>query len=121
MSHILVVDDNEHNLYLTRFIMEKRGHNIDTANDGQHAIQMVEQGDYELVLMDIQMPVMDGLEASRHIKKTHPELPIVALTAKAMTGDRESILAAGCDGYISKPIDAKTFGSEVEVFIKSEK
>lgn len=117
MSRILVVDDNEENLYLTRFLMEKSGHQVDVANNGEKAIRLVEQGGFDLVLMDIQMPVIDGLEATRRIKKIQPAMVVIALTAKAMAGDRETILDAGCDGYISKPIDFKTFVTEVESFL----
>ena len=67
MSHILVVDDNEENLYLTRFLMEKDGHSIDVASNGEQAIEMVKQNNFDLVLMDIQMPVIDGLEATRQL------------------------------------------------------
>jgi len=117
MSNILVVDDNEQNIYLVKFILEKRGHKIDVAPNGKLATQMVELNKYDLVLMDIQMPVMDGLEATGIIKSMESSLVVVALTAKAMDGDEEKALAAGCDGYISKPIDIKTFADSVEAHI----
>lgn len=119
MSTILIADDNAQNLYLTRFLLEERGHTILEAQNGQDAIDRCQQhAGIELVLMDIQMPVMGGLEATRHLKKMRPELLIVALSGKVMPEDRENILNAGCDGYIEKPIEPMRFPEQVESYCR---
>ena len=121
MSLILVADDNERNRYLTRFLLEQAGHTVHEANDGSEAVHRVGQERYDLVLMDIQMPVMDGLEATRKIKAMGAPPTIVALTAQAMQGDRERILAAGCDGYIEKPINPRTLTATNHSFLGGER
>ena len=120
MSRILIADDNEHNRYIARFLLEDAGHEIEQAENGNDAVKFAQQGGYDLVLMDIQMPGMDGIEATKLLKSEGFAIPIVALTAKAMRGDREEILAAGCDGYISKPFEVDAFVAEVEKYIASE-
>lgn len=117
MSSILIADDNEHNRYIARFLLEDAGHKIDQAENGNDAVKLAQSGSYDLVLMDIQMPGMDGIEATKLLKSEGFSTPIVALTAKAMRGDREEILAAGCDGYISKPFEVEAFVAEVEKYI----
>lgn len=119
MSSILIADDNEHNRYIARFLLEDAGHQIEQAENGNDAVKLAQQGSYDLVLMDIQMPGMDGIEATKLLKSEGFSVPIVALTAKAMRGDREEILAAGCDGYISKPFEVDAFVAEVEKYIKT--
>jgi len=120
MSKILIADDNAQNLYLARFLLEKNGHNVDEAVNGALAVQAVEKNIYDLILMDIQMPVLDGLEATRKIKSKNNAPIIVALTAKAMAGDAEMIMASGCDGYIVKPIEAHDFASKVEKYLNTK-
>lgn len=118
MSKILIADDNPQNLYLARYLLEQRGHKISEAYNGQEAIDETEKREFDLVIMDIQMPVLNGLEAAKTIKqKSYPPV-IVALTAKAMRGDSEKILSAGCDGYITKPLNPRTFAETIESFIK---
>lgn len=117
MSKILIADDNEHNLYIARFLLEDAGHEIVQVENGEDAVKTASESAFDLILMDIQMPGMDGIEATRRIKDAGFTSPIVALTAKAMRGDREAILAAGCDGYISKPFEVEAFVAEVEGFI----
>ena len=117
MSHILVVDDNPNNLYLARFILEKACHLVDEATDGQQAIDACDKTSYDLVLMDIQMPGMDGLTATRLIKQKTPETKIVAVTARVMKNDRQSIIEAGFDGYIEKPIVVDTFANQIKGFL----
>ncbi len=117
MSKILIADDNEHNLYIARFLLEDAGHEVMQVESGEDAVNAVSESSFELILMDIQMPGMDGIEATRRIKDSGVATPVVALTAKAMRGDREAILAAGCDGYISKPFEVEAFVAEVEGFI----
>lgn len=117
MSMILITDDNAQNLYLARFLLEKEGHQIAEATNGEEAITATQEETFDLILMDIQMPVMDGLEATRRIKEMNQRQKIVALTARAMTGDKEEILASGFDGYIEKPIDPKYFANEVKTYL----
>jgi len=115
---ILVADDNPANRLLAARILEKRGHVVSQAADGREALAMAEREKLDVVVMDAQMPDMDGLQATREIraleKATETHLPIIALTAWAMSGDRERCLAAGMDGYISKPINAQELLTLVE-------
>ncbi len=117
MSLILIADDNAQNLYLARFLLEQRGHSIKEAHDGKEAVGAARQHAFELILMDIQMPVMNGLDATKLIKQNNAALRVIALTAKAMAGDRDEILASGCDGYIEKPIDPQKFVDQIEDYL----
>lgn len=116
MSHtILVVDDNEVNLKLAREILITRGYEVVGARRGEQAIEMARLHRPDLVLLDMQLPDIDGLEVLRRLRSL-PEtqsLRIVAMTAQAMTGARERFLAAGCDGYIAKPLFVQPFLAEV--------
>jgi CheY-like chemotaxis protein len=106
-ARVLVVEDNAANLKLTVRLVERLGYRADIASNGAEAISMIEQFEYDAVLMDCQMPEMDGYEATKEIRKTETSrrhLPIVAMTADALSGDRERCLAAGMDDYISKPV-----------------
>jgi len=116
---ILVIEDNEQNIYLTTFILEKNGHEVAQAQDGREGIELASNVKPDLILLDIQLPVMDGYEVARRLKKETEtrDIPIVAVTSYAMVGDRERILAAGCEGYIEKPINPETFMSEVEQYL----
>ncbi|WP_200285858.1 response regulator [Rhabdochromatium marinum] len=107
-ANILLVDDEPVNLILARRILEKHQHQVRCASNGQEALNALRDQDCDLVLMDIQMPGMDGLEATRLIREGaagahHVRLPIVAMTAHAMAGDKERFLAAGIDRYLTKP------------------
>jgi CheY-like chemotaxis protein len=106
---VLVADDNAVNRRLVRSLLEKHGHAIETVANGLEALDAITARPFDLVLMDIQMPEMDGLEATAAIRAMEQtrggRVPIIALTAHAMTGDREACLAAGADGYLSKPIN----------------
>jgi two-component system cell cycle response regulator DivK len=116
---VLVVEDDAQNSYLVRFILEKGGFEVSVAVDGQEAIDMVGEVRPDLILMDMLLPRVDGYEATR-ILKADPataSIPIVALTAYSMKGDRERILGAGCDGYIPKPLDPDTFVEQVTGFM----
>ena len=118
---ILLVEDNEVNQLLTASVLEREGFAVDIAGTSLQALEMLRLRAPDLILMDIQLPGMDGLTFTRSLK-TDPAtalVPIVALTAHAMNGDREQSLAAGCVGYISKPIDTRTFGRQVRVFLPS--
>ncbi len=106
---ILLVEDNAANQKLATYILQNRGHLVEIAGDGQEAICLIEQNRYDVILMDVQMPEMDGLEATAAIRAREVgkrRTPIIAMTAYAMKGDRERCLAVGMDGYLSKPIDA---------------
>jgi PAS domain S-box-containing protein len=115
---ILVAEDNPVNRLLAVRLLEKQGHKVQTAADGLEALREVEKHDFELVLMDVQMPEMDGVEATKAIrqreKQTRKHVSIVAVTAHAMAADREICLAAGMDGYISKPINKEELLSTIE-------
>ncbi len=117
-ARILIVEDDPQNLYLVKFLLEKSGHEVLVATDGEAAVSVARAESPDLVLMDMLLPRMDGYEATRLLKKDPgPSLKVVALTAYSMKGDREAILQAGCDGYISKPIDPERFVSEVEAYL----
>lgn len=109
--NILVAEDNPVNQMLMRRLLHKRGHQVTVANSGKAVLQALQQGPFDIVLMDVQMPELDGLQATAEIRRrersSSRRIPIVALTAHAMSGDRERCLAAGMDGYLTKPIDPK--------------
>ncbi len=104
-EYILIVEDDEYSFEFLKIVLEKPGTSIFRATDGEEAIKFCEENpDTDLVLMDINLPTMNGFEATKRIKKFRPQLPIIAQTAYAISGDREKALAAGCEDYISKPI-----------------
>ncbi len=115
MKKVLVIDDNEVNMYLLRFILKQNGYEVVEANTGIMGIEQFSKEKPDLVLMDIQLPDINGLEATRRIKalKEYNGIPIIALTSYAMAGDRQMALDAGCTGYIAKPINTETFISEL--------
>jgi two-component system cell cycle response regulator DivK len=116
---ILVVEDDAQNSYLIGFILEKSGYDVVTVGDGAQAVDAVAAQVPDLILMDMLLPKMSGYDATRAIKSDPRTagVTIIALTAYSMKGDRERILEAGCDGYISKPIDPETFVSQMEAFM----
>ena len=105
MKTILVAEDNDSNYILMTYIL-RRSYEYKRAKNGKEAVDMVNEGGIDLVLMDIKMPVMDGLEATRTIKADHPDLPIIALTANAFDSDRQLALNAGCNEFLPKPVNA---------------
>ena len=118
---ILIVDDNQLNLKLTRILLEKNGYMVRTAGDGNEALALLAEFSPKLILMDLQLPGMDGLEVTRRIK-SNPSMSaiiVVALTAYAMKGDEEKARAAGCDGYITKPIDTRTLPTQIREYLDS--
>lgn len=119
MTRVLVVDDNALNLELASFMLAAAGMEVATATDADSAIAQVAAFRPALVLMDIQMPQTDGLEATRRLRAdpANAGLVIVAFTAYAMKGDEARMLAAGCDGYIAKPIDVASFVATVRSFL----
>ncbi len=115
----LVVEDNEVNQLLTASVLEREGFVVDLAADSIQALEQLRARTPDVILMDVQLPGVDGLALTRQIKAdpATARITIVALTAHAMAGDREQTLAAGCAGYISKPIDTRTFARQVRDFL----
>jgi CheY-like chemotaxis protein len=116
MIRILVAEDNAVNRELLRELLEARGYTVSEACDGQEALHMIEQSLPELLLLDIGMPVLDGFAVIRKIRENPrlAALPVVAVTAYAMRGDREKILASGFDGYLSKPLNPSSLTEELD-------
>ena len=112
---ILVVEDNAQNRELVSDLLMLAGVRVLMAEDGETALELAAREPVDLVLMDVSLPRMDGLEATRQLKRNPAtaHVPVIALTAHAMKGDRERILAAGCDGYLTKPIDTRSFTDAV--------
>ena len=114
---ILLVEDNPANQKLATYILQDRGHIVEIAGDGQEAVYLTQENRYDVILMDVQMPGMNGLEATAAIRRREDggkRVPIIAMTAHAMRGDRDRCLAAGMDGYLSKPVNAKEMIGLVE-------
>ncbi|MFQ5537627.1 MAG: response regulator [Gemmatimonadota bacterium] len=116
-ARILLAEDNRVNQMVAEAMLKKRGYLVDVAENGREALEKVRDGGYDAVLMDVQMPEMDGLEATRRIrgeKGPHSRVPIIAMTAHALEGDRERCLEAGMDGYVSKPVEPEELFSTLE-------
>ena len=111
MAKVLVVEDNPANLKLATFLLQSAGHAVITARDAESGLALARDEQPDLVLMDIQLPGMDGLQATALLKSDDAtrDIPVIALTALAMKGDEERIRAAGCDGYIAKPLAYREF------------
>jgi CheY-like chemotaxis protein len=116
---ILIVDDNPANLKLARVLLASEGYEVRTATDAEEALAVLREFLPDLILMDIQLPGMDGLELTRRLKADSKtcDVAILALTAYAMKGDEERALAAGCDGYVAKPIDTKRLTAKVAALL----
>lgn len=113
---VLLIEDNAQNRYLTTFLLEQHGYCVVCAADGPSGIAEASRLSPDLILLDIQLPGMDGYQVARALR-AQPELdrvPIIAVTSYAMVGDREKSLDSGCDGYIEKPIDPETFVSQIQ-------
>jgi len=121
---VLLVEDNKFNMVLAKKLFEKEGLEVETATDGSLAVEAVKSTDYDLIFMDVQMPVMGGFEATQKIrelqKASGDHTPIIAMTANAMDGDREKCLEAGMDDYISKPISPKKLSDCILLHITKE-
>jgi len=115
---ILLIEDNEQNRYLATFLLERSGYAVVSAPDGPRAIAMAQTLAPDLILLDIQLPAMDGYTVARNLREIESMrlVPVIAVTSYAMVGDREKALAAGCTGYIEKPINPDTFVAEVASF-----
>jgi CheY-like chemotaxis protein len=116
--HILLAEDNPVNRKVAVRLLEKQGHAVDVATDGREALEKLKLADFDLVLMDVQMPEMDGFEATAAVREMEKakgaHIPILAMTAHAMKGDRERCLAAGMDGYIAKPVRGHDLVKEID-------
>lgn len=116
---VLMIEDNEQNRYLATFLLERRGHSVVSSADGPSGIEEAARLHPDIILLDIQLPGLDGYAVARALRR-NPALdaiPIVAVTSYAMPGDREKALEAGCTGYLEKPIDPDTFVDSIERFL----
>jgi two-component system, cell cycle response regulator DivK len=120
MATILLVEDNATNMKLSLFLLESANHTVLTATNAEAGLALAKEQRPGLILMDIQLPGMDGLEATARLKadETTKDIPVLALTALAMKGDEERIRAAGCDGYIAKPLDYKQFLATIKTHLQ---
>ncbi len=120
-DRILIVEDNQMNLELVSDILEWGGYEVIQARGGEEALAAARRGRPDLILMDLQLPEMDGLEVTRRLKEDEAlkDIIVVALTAHAMRGDEERARAAGCSGYIAKPIDTRRFISVIAGYLES--
>lgn len=116
---VLLIEDNEQNRYLATFLLERNGYTVVPAFDGPHGIELAKTLHADLILLDIQLPGMDGYAVARTLRETAElrHVPIIAVTSYAMVGDREKTIAAGCNGYIEKPINPDTFVEEIGRFL----
>lgn len=112
---VLLIEDNPQNRYLATYLLERRGYTVVTADNGPLGIEMATALAPDMILLDIQLPAMDGYSVAQALRRLEPlrGTPIVAVTSYAMAGDREKALAAGCDGYIEKPIDPISFVDQI--------
>jgi two-component system cell cycle response regulator DivK len=119
---ILIIEDNEQNLYLTTFLLEQSGFKVEAARSGLEGISLAARIQPDLILLDIQLPLMDGYAVAQALRRNPvtKDVPVVAVTSYAMVGDRERALDAGCNGYIEKPINPDTFMSEICKYLKTE-
>ncbi|CAN5507385.1 response regulator [soil metagenome] len=119
MATVLVVEDNAANMTLATFLLESAGHTVLSATDAEVGVSIARTRQPDLILMDIQLPGMDGLEATGLLKahESTRNIPVIALTALAMKGDEERIRAAGCDGYIAKPMRYKDFLATIATWL----
>jgi len=120
MARILIIEDNAQNRYLTAFLLKRQGHTVIERVDGPGGLDAAASEAPDLILLDIQLPGMDGYEVARRLKADPvlAAIPVVAVTSYAMAGDRERCLDAGAEGYIEKPIDSETFVTQVEQYLR---
>ncbi len=112
---VLLIEDNEQNRYLAAFLLQQHGHVVESASDGLRGVEVARELLPDAILLDIQLPGMDGYDVARALREIPAlrDTPIIAVTSYAMPGDREKSLAAGCSGYVEKPIDPDTFVDEI--------
>jgi CheY-like chemotaxis protein len=118
-ARILLIEDNEQNRYLATFLLEEQGFAVIQAVDGRTGLDLARRERFDLILLDIQLPLMDGHAVARALRANPAlaDVPIVAVTSYAMAGDRELAISAGCDGYLEKPIDPDTFVSDIARYL----
>lgn len=122
-DRLLIIEDNPQNFYMMSFLLEKSGFTVIGAENGRKGIEAALREKPQVILLDIQLPEMDGYTVAAELKK-HPEsadIPIIAVTSYAMVGDREQILAAGATGYIEKPINPETFVAEIKHYLSRDR
>ncbi len=117
MAHILSIEDHKRTREMLVTMIEAMGHTAETADDGQSGVEAVKAGKFDLILMDVKMPVMNGHEAARQIRSAGIELPIIAVTADAMAGAREKCMDAGMNDYLSKPIILAKLRDTIEKYL----
>ncbi|HAF30396.1 MAG TPA: response regulator [Bacteroidales bacterium] len=119
MKRVLIIEDNEDNMYMIRFILEKNGLQVITAETGMDGYEKAMHEKPDLILMDIQLPDINGIEVTKKIRESGiaNSIPILAISSYAMTGDREKALNAGCTGYIEKPINPETIMEEINKYL----
>ena len=117
MAKILVVEDAEDNRDMLSRRLQRKGHRVVQAADGQEAVEMAARERPDLILMDVSLPVMDGLEATRRIRAQAQTIPIIAVTAHAMSDDRDKALRAGCDDYHPKPVELPRLLAQMEALL----
>jgi len=117
-----LIEDNEPNRYLLTFLLERHGFSVTHAGDGRAALDRVAHERFDLILLDIQLPGMNGYQVAQALRAVPAAswIPIVAVTSYAMAGDRENVLAAGCDGYLEKPINPDTFVADVVTHLRGK-
>ena len=118
--NILVIEDNEQNLYMVTFLLKARGHHVTGARTGQEGLLLAERQAFDIILLDIQLPEMDGYTVARKLRKmpSCARLPIVAVTSYALADDHDKALEAGCTAYITKPLDIKRFCQDIEALVQ---
>ncbi len=123
MKRVLVIEDNVDNMELITFILEKNGYSTIKAENGKIGIELALEEKPDFIMLDIQLPDMNGLDVLQAIRGSdiNGEVPVIAITSYAMSGDREKMLAAGCDGYIEKPIDPVTIINQIREIIGEER
>ena len=116
MKRVLIAEDNDSNYMLMTYIL-KRNYEYYRARDGKEAVEIVKQDKPDMVLMDLKMPIQNGLDATREIKAIYPDLPVIAVTANAFDSDRQQALEAGCDDFLAKPVSAGTCLATIAKYI----
>ncbi len=119
--HILLVEDNPLNLELETDLLELGGHQVTQAETGEKALELARQQPFDLILIDVSLPGKDGLTVTSELKSDPQtrDIPVIAVTAHAMVGDKERVMSVGCLGYLTKPIDTRTFVRDIEAFMPS--
>ena len=119
MARIVIIEDTEHNLELMIYLLAAAGHTLSSSTTGAGGLALATKQRHDLVLLDLQLPDMSGYDVLRALRSTKATraLPVVAVTANAMVGDRDAVLAAGFDGYVPKPIEPRTFSREIAGYL----